>query len=188
MIYCCYCTLGCTACFYVMTKSSLRKYMVTPGDRHGRRLRQRAAFTLVEVVIALGIFSFAIITIAGLFLVGINTNKDSSDQIQAANIASLLISTRRAMPTNTITSFAIGPLNTTYSSAGTYLTNTGGVALDGTTTGTPAYNLFYQAGTNTVAGPHLSTLHLILWWPVRAPMPTNNAAGRYELTTEVALP
>jgi uncharacterized protein (TIGR02598 family) len=146
------------------------------------------AFTLVEVVIALAIFSFAIMGIASLFLVGINTSKDSSDQIQAANIASLLISTRRAMPTNIVTDFALPPLNVAYSPTGTFLTNTGGVGLDGTTSGTPAYNLFYQVGTNLVTGPHISLVHLILWAPTASPMPTNNPGSCYELTTEVALP
>lgn len=147
-----------------------------------------AAFTLVEVVVALGIFSFALFAIAGLFLVGINTNKESSEQIQAANVASLLISTRRALPTNTIANFALPPLNTLYSATGTSLTGTGGMALDGTTTGTPTYNLFYQAGTNTATGPHLAQVHLILWWPTAAAMPINNSSTRYELTTQVALP
>jgi len=147
-----------------------------------------AAFTLVEVVVALGIFSFAIMAIVGLFMVGINTNKESSDQIQAANLASLLISTRRALPTNTIANFALPPLNVPYSSAGTYVTNSAGVAADGTTNGAAAYNLFYQVGTNTVTGAHLAKVYLMLWWPTASAMPTNNPGGRYELSTEVALP
>ena len=146
------------------------------------------SFTLVEVVIALGIFSFALIAIVGLFVVGINTNKESSDEIQAANFASVLISTRRALPTNTIANFALPPLNVAYSTAGTYLTNTDGVAADGTLAGTRVYNLFYQAGTNAVTGAHLAQVHLMLWWPLASALPTNNAGNRYELTTQVALP
>lgn len=151
-------------------------------------LRCIAAFTLVEVVVALSIFSFALVAIVGLFMVGINANKESSDQIQEANFASLLISTRRALPTNAIANFALPPLNAAYASAGTYLTNSAGVASDGTTTGTPVYNLFYQAGTNTVTGSHLALVHFIVWAPISAPFPANNAAARYELTTQVALP
>ncbi len=75
--------------------------------------------------------------IVGLFMVGINTNKESSDQIQAANLASLLISTRRALPTNTIANFALPPLNVPYSSAGTYVTNSAGVAAMGRRTVPP---------------------------------------------------
>jgi uncharacterized protein (TIGR02598 family) len=161
----------------------------TPQGRHVRAHQAITAFTLVEVVVALGIFSFAIMAIVGLFMVGINTNKESSDQIQAANLASLIISTRRALPTNTIANFALPPLNVAYPSTGTYLTNGAGVAADGTTNqSTPAYNLYYQVGTNSINGAHLARVYLMLWWPTSAPMPANNPGGRYELSTEVALP
>lgn len=175
-----------------MTKSLLWSYRIVRQNAPRPRRANVAAFTLIEVVVALGIFTFAIVAIAGLFVVGISTNKDSSDQIQASNIASLLISTRRALPTNAIANFALPPLNVAYSASGTFLTNTLGVAPDGTTNGTPAYNLYYQMGTNFVTGAttgaHLSLVHMILWWPPSANLPTNNPGGRYELTTEVALP
>jgi type II secretory pathway pseudopilin PulG len=142
----------------------------------------------VEVVVALGIFTFALVAIVGLFVTGLNTNKESSDQIQAANFASLLISSRRALPTNVIANFALPPLNVAYSTTGTFLTNSGGVAADGTTNETPTYNLFYQAGTNTVTGSHLALVHLVVWSPLSAALPTNNPGSRYEITTQVALP
>ncbi len=172
-----------TKSFHWSYKARAEGYPVSMSNR-----ANEAAFTLVEVVIAMGIFTFAIVAIAGLFLVGISTTKDSSDQIQASNIASLLISTRRALPTNEIANFALPPLNVAYPANGTFLTNAGGVALDGTTSGSPAYNLYYQIGTNSVTGPHLSQVHLVLWWPAEAGLPTNNPSGCYELTTQVALP
>lgn len=141
------------------------------------------AFTLVEVVMALGLFSFAVVAIGGLFFVGIDTNKESSDQIQAANLASLLISTRRALPTTTgtaISTFALPPLNVTTS-------GTNVVANDGTTTGAATYNLFYQV-TTTGTGPHLAQVHLLLWWPPASTLASANAGNRYELTTQVAMP
>ncbi|MDD5350116.1 MAG: type II secretion system protein [Chthoniobacteraceae bacterium] len=149
-----------------------------------------SAFTLVEVVVALGIFSFALVAIVGLFFVGINTNKESSDQIQAANLASLLISTRRALPASPIADFALPPLTAATSGSGTYVM---GVAADGMVSGgtvarTPSYNLFYKVSTNTVNGAHLAQVYLMLWWPPVSATPTNNPANRYELTTQVALP
>jgi uncharacterized protein (TIGR02598 family) len=144
------------------------------------------AFTLVEVVMALGIFSFAVVAIGGLFFVGIDTNKASSDQIQAANLASLLISTRRAITTGTVSNFALPPLNV--STSGTAM----GVANDGTLASssaeTPAYNLAYTTGTTAATGPHLAQVHLMLWWPPAAATPAANSANRYELTTQVLLP
>jgi Tfp pilus assembly protein PilV len=146
---------------------------------------RRRAFSLVEVVIALGLFTFAIMGIVGLFAVGINAGKESGEQVQAANLASLLISTRRALPTKVITNFALPPLNVAYSSNGLSVM---GVASDGTTTAPADYNLYYQAGTNAVTGPHLAQVHLMLWWPATLSNPPVNPANRYELTTQVALP
>ena len=148
----------------------------------------RDSFSLIEVVMALGIVSFALVAIISLFFVGFTTNKQSSDQIQAANLASLLVATRRAVPTNAIANFALPPLNRTYSTNGTYLTNGAGVSLDGTTSGTRSFNLYYQAGTNAATGPRVAQVYLLLWSPPSAPVPTNGPGARYELSTQVLLP
>lgn len=145
-----------------------------------------ASFTLVEVVVAMGIFTFALVVVLGLLNVALSTNKQSSDQIQAANIASLLVATRRAAPTNTgsyLSSFALTNLN-----QGLF-TNTTVVGLDGTTStnsGT-TYNLYYVAGTNSATGPNMASVYLLLWWPQGAPMPNHNPSAYYELSTEISL-
>ncbi len=95
--------------------------------------RGEDSFTLVEVVLALGIFTFALVTVLALLSLALNTNKESSDQIQAANISSLLVAARRAAPTNSgpnFASFALPALNQSS------LTNTTTVGLDGTTSTT----------------------------------------------------
>jgi type II secretory pathway pseudopilin PulG len=72
------------------------------------------AFTLIEVVISLAIISFALVLIVGLLGLGISNNRDSSNRLQAVNIASLLISTRRSSPTNALSqAFALPPLGGT---------------------------------------------------------------------------
>ncbi len=63
--------------------------MSTPGQRHSVQFGTRpdsgtVAFSLVEVVLALAIFTFALVTILGLLGVALGTNKQSSDQIQAS--------------------------------------------------------------------------------------------------------
>lgn len=145
-----------------------------------------ASFTLVEVVLAMGIFTFALVTVLALLSVALSRNKESSDQIQAANIASILVAARRAAPTNTGTyfnSFALTNLNQAL------VTNTTVVGLDGTTstsTGT-TYNLYYVAGTTSATGPNMASVYLLLWWPLNSKMPTNNPSGYYELSTEISL-
>jgi len=129
------------------------------------------AFSLIEVVVSLGIISFALISIIGLFSVGLKTNKESSDQIDAANTASLLMATVRAMPTNCATNgFALPDLNQATASTNLF------------------YNLYYVVGTNTGTGSKLANVYLRLWWPLTAPMPTNNPAAYYEVAGQVALP
>ncbi len=142
------------------------------------------AFSLIEVMISLGIISFALIAVIGLFSVGLKTNKESSDQIDAADTASLLMATLRAMPTNCTTNgFSLPDLN-----QGT-VSGTVKIGADGTTTSTNlAYNLFYVIGTNTATGPKLANVYLRLWWPLAAPMPTNNPSAYYEVAGQVALP
>lgn len=165
-------------------KSSLPKFRLSfpapPGESDALR-----AFTLVEVVIALGVFCFALVGIVGLFFVGINAGKESTEQIQAANLASLLIATRRALPTTTISNFALPPLNTNYTTNGTSVM---GVGADGTTSSPAQYNLYYQIGTNAATGANLAQVYLMLWWPTEQATPSGNSSGRYELTTQVALP
>jgi type II secretory pathway pseudopilin PulG len=165
--------------------------MSAPGKRHSVRFGNRpapgmVAFSLVEVVLALAIFTFALVTILGLLGVALGTNKQSSDQIQAANVASLLIATRRASPTNTgpnFAAFALPNLNQGM------VTNTTIVGEDGTTTTATGarYNLYYEVGTNSATGPTTANVYLLLWWPLNAKMPTNNPAAYYELTTAVSL-
>jgi type II secretory pathway pseudopilin PulG len=154
-----------------------------------RSLRPAGApsFSLVEVVVALGVVSFALLTMLGLLSLGLTTNKLSSDHIQAANLASLLVATRRASPSDPtngtyLASFALPHLDQPY------VTNTTVVGLDGTTstnTGT-TYNLFYGVGTSP-GTTNLAHVYLLLWWPVGAPKPVNNPSSYYELSTTVSL-
>jgi len=141
------------------------------------------AFSLVEVVMALGIISFALIAVIGLVTVGLQTNRESAGQIQAANTMSLLMATARGLPTNPPSGFAIPNLNQAA------VTNTVRIAVDGTTnSGNPSYNLYYIVGTNVITGPKLANVYLCLWWPLAAQKPTNNPGAYYEVAAQVALP
>jgi Tfp pilus assembly protein PilV len=49
------------------------------------------AFSLVEVVLALGIISFAIVAILGVFPVGLNTGHSAQDETRAPQIAQMIL-------------------------------------------------------------------------------------------------
>ncbi len=53
-------------------------------------------FSLVEVVIAIGIVAFALLAVLGLLPVALGTNRDATQETEAANIAALLESDIRS--------------------------------------------------------------------------------------------
>ncbi len=148
------------------------------GDRPGR-----TGFSLIEVMLALGVVSFCLVTLMGLMTVGVQTGRDSTDVAQAADIASTLVSLRRSAPTNDLSSvFPLPPLHVPASGT-SYLSASGAPAAKAQA----AYRLGYAVSTNSA---HLSSLYLLLSWPAAADPAASPQAvkGRYELFTSVPLP
>jgi uncharacterized protein (TIGR02598 family) len=68
-----------------------------------------AAFSLLEVVLALGVAAFCLTAVLGLLPVGVQTNRNSSSQTAASNIIATVVSDLRTTPAAATTSpeFAI---------------------------------------------------------------------------------
>jgi hypothetical protein len=67
---------------------------------------------LVEVVIAVGLFSFVVVAILGTMTVALNTTRDSEMKLRAAHVGTSLIGTLKANPSSgTNTNFPIPDLN-----------------------------------------------------------------------------
>lgn len=145
------------------------------------------AFSLVEVVLALGVFGFVVLSIMGLFAVGLKTSRESEQEIQAATTAALLLETRRAAPVAELAKFAISTnaLNQAYgpawSGGATNYINADGYLTNATNA---AYRITCQAGTNAATGPDVAQVYVLLTWP---PQADSSAAGadRYEITTYI---
>jgi type II secretory pathway pseudopilin PulG len=60
------------------------------------------AFSLVEVVLALGVISFAIVAILGVFPVGLGTSRSAQDETRAPQIAQTFFATLDSQPFNTV--------------------------------------------------------------------------------------
>jgi type II secretory pathway pseudopilin PulG len=164
------------------------------------------SFSLVEMVFAIAVLSVSLVVVIGLLAEGLSNNHDSSGRLQAADVASLLISTRRTAPTNSnLANFALPALGGTNSAGQDVVnatTNYVKVQTDGTiSSGTPAatqvvYNLrCIITPVITPAGSqnNIANVDLVLWWPSTLPaslagMPVNNPASYYELMTQIALP
>jgi len=83
-------------------------------------LRRKDGFSLVEVVLALGIVAFAVVAILGMFPVALGAAKDSLSETHAAMIAQLIVGQLRSQPASGAT-FAVAPDPTTTS--GSYVLN-----------------------------------------------------------------
>src|ERR1700679_3083285 len=66
--------------------------------------RKNRAFSLVEVVLALGIFAFAVLSIVGLMATGLNSAKDSSTNLAITNINRNLRADLQATPYSSLAS------------------------------------------------------------------------------------
>jgi uncharacterized protein (TIGR02598 family) len=60
-----------------------------------------AAFSLVEVTLALGIAAFCLIAVFGLMPVGVQTNRNAASQTAATNIIAAVVADLRATPVTT---------------------------------------------------------------------------------------
>jgi len=156
------------------------------------------AFSLVEVVIAIAVLSFCLVVVTAMLGEGLSNNQDSSRRLQQADIASLLLSTRRAAPTNpNLTNFALPVLGATNGLGQVTVaatTNYAKVQIDGTTNAAAqgVFNLRYII-TPSGARNNIANVDLVLWGPPTLAasgltLPTNNPASYYELMTQVALP
>jgi type II secretory pathway pseudopilin PulG len=153
----------------------------------GGHLPKTKAFSLVEVVLALGVISFALVTIMGLFGVGLTIDKESSDKTQAADLAALILSMRRALPTTNDSTLPLPPLTNT--TAVTSNSAPVAVAINGTTITnnvpiSDIYDLNYRISPGSAT--NMVNVYLLLWWPAGTKPPIGNASSYYEISTEVA--
>lgn len=153
--------------------------------------RGTRAFSLVEVVLAMGICVFVLVIIMGLYSTGLRVNRESENQIQAANLASLIVASRRAAPTNS-SQLAIPAAALTNAFANAYANGaqlTNYIGLDGLLT-TPAnamYLVSCRAGTNAMTGPNIAQVYMKLSWPAQADANTSSS-DNYEVTTYIPFP
>lgn len=144
------------------------------------------AFSLVEVVMALGICTFVLVALIGLFRVGLGSSHESEERMGAANLVSQITTMILASPTNGIIIPASAMTNSyadPFSGQIKYVGYDGKLVASATSA---AYRITCRAGTNTATGTKLAQVYLMLSWPPQAGL--TNAAGKYETFTCVPLP
>jgi type II secretory pathway pseudopilin PulG len=152
---------------------------------------QRVAFSLVEVVIALGVVVFCIAAILSLFSVGLRNSRDSAGEMRAASLASSLLARLRANPHGDLTAegFPFGALTNSggtlfqYDAASPRYIKGNGLttanAQEALVSGGCA--LLGQGSFDPVS--KVATVSFTLWWPAAAPF--NRASGKYSVSTYI---
>ena len=142
------------------------------------RPRTAAAFSLVEVVVALGIFTFCITVLLGLIPVGLKSARSVSEEANAVHIASSVFGLWQVIPTNFTTSaLTISNVFTNIGTVGaagssTNYFDSAGVQVNGLNNASLA--MFYRATSLGAAVPGGWDVELRFQWPARS---ASNAPG-----------
>lgn len=151
--------------------------------------RVTSGFSLVEVVVALGIITFCVIAILSLFSVGLRNARESESEIRAGNLALSIIGRMRAAPREDLTAqgFLFGPLTNTGGplfsvspSAPWYLKGDGARAANANSALT-SNGYAVSAEGSFDATNKIATVSFTLWWPAVATL--TNASGKYRVST-----
>lgn len=145
----------------------------------------KGAFTLVEVILAVGVAAFCLLPIIAMIQLGLSRARDSVSETQAIAIMNGVITERRSLnPSNSSIIYPLPPLSPTpVNTNGTF-----GIDADGLSTGATLTNAIYRVdyaitspGTNS-RGPWITSVKVS--WPANATLP----AGRVETVTSVPQP
>ena len=151
--------------------------------------RARLGFSLVEVVVALGIITFCVIAILSLFSLGLRNARESESEIRAANLALSLIGRLRSAPRVVLTSqgFLFGPLTNgggplfnVSPSAPWYLKGDGTRATNASSAMNSSGYAVTADGTFNPTNK-IATISFTVWWPAAAAL--TNASGKYRVST-----
>jgi len=83
---------------------------------------KHSAFSLVEVVMALGVFAFSVVLIFGLLPTALHLDRASQDESEAIRIMSALINDRRCTPRTQVSAiYSFPPLTSALSATTTVL-------------------------------------------------------------------
>ncbi len=144
-----------------------------------------SAFSLVEVVLALGVFAFVAVALIALFSVGLRTNRESVDELEATNLAQSLFETRRAAPTADLPGFPLPSLAAAAAVAPEsplYLTGDGQLT---STQSEARFGFIYRISPPAQSSPQ-SSAYVCLFWPPTSGV--TNAQGMCEMVSSFAIP
>jgi uncharacterized protein (TIGR02598 family) len=132
-----------------------------------------AAFSLVEVTLALGLAAFCLLAIFGLLPVGVQTNRNATSQTAMAGIIAAVIADLRATPKTSTTSSQFG---ITFGTAKTlYFNGAGQVATS------ISSDSRYRLGISFPSTGGLTYANLKVTWPAPVDPAVTTPAGSAEM-------
>jgi uncharacterized protein (TIGR02598 family) len=145
-----------------------------------KKLATAAAFSLIEVTLALGIAGFCLIALFGLMPVGVQTNRNATSQTAATNIMAAVVSDLRATPKANPTSAQFGITFGMYQPPPLYFDSAGQVSASLTANSRYQLNVTWRV-TNArgACSAALPCADLKVTWP--APATTADASGSAEM-------
>ena len=142
-----------------------------------------AGFSLIEVVIALGIFAFCIVAIVGLLPVGMNSVRSVSNENNAIHIASSIEGIWQVAPLGSTITMPniINNLSISTSQNSTYYFNEFGEPLANSTGA--SLKMSYTTVNYTAAGTgNATTVNMAFSWPPGAGNPNNQTKREFSYT------
>ncbi len=143
-----------------------------------------SAFSLVEIVIAVGIFSFVIVAVMGTMSVALSSTRDSEMKLSATHTSAMIVGTLKANPASgTNTSFPISAITNGYpgGSAKDIYVDRLGLKTD---QAGAAFRIAWKL-TKDATLTNLYFCNIELAWPPAAP---TNAVSSYRVATAILLP
>lgn len=159
-----------------------------------------AAFSLIEVALALSIAAFCLIPLFGLLPVGLNSNQNATEQTAAASIATSIVADLRGTPKVSGSASPLYGLSFPTSTKPVYHTvwiADGGAVLGtidqaaSTNPPTPRYRAYITLTPPPSGTLYATTARLLITWPAMADSsPTlgvdpKNYSGSYEVVTSL---
>ena len=142
------------------------------------------AFSLIEVIVALGVVGFALTVLLGLSSAGLQMQGKTDHITRASETASSLFAVRRSSPVAPIQNWPIKPL-TDYPAA--VQTESGFIDATGRVTTSADQAAFrYRLRGSYDPDTHAGLFDLLLWWPARRVSP--EGADQIRMTTMIANP
>jgi hypothetical protein len=145
---------------------------------------------LVEILFALGLLTFVLVTILGLFTLGLTTGRESEDTLEASNLSTAILGRLRANPEGATVNPLPLPKLTYNAAGGETQIEKGTIYIDEKGDTAPQvgakYSLYYEFNRQPSGSASPATVYLRLGWPVPA-SGTKAPVNDFKIVTGIAV-